>query len=188
MAGLEFYTIEDELWCKSSDGRNFIVDESCVELVSYILNNVRAKYPGAYKALEECYKDSALNARYYQYLMARRFCKCCFATLDTTKKDVESISHDGAFHFEKVPCPMRGECPYEGTICMPKFDSTLSAAEERVMRLWYEGLDKDEISKKVFISPGVVKLHVKSAYLKLGVHSKDEFVKYADDNNLFQTD
>ena len=37
MEGLEFYMFEDELWCKTSDGKNFIVDESHTELVKYIL-------------------------------------------------------------------------------------------------------------------------------------------------------
>lgn len=37
MEGLEFYMFEDELWCKTSDGKNFIVDETHTELVKYIL-------------------------------------------------------------------------------------------------------------------------------------------------------
>ena len=27
MEGLEFYVFEDELWCKTTSGKNFIVDE-----------------------------------------------------------------------------------------------------------------------------------------------------------------
>ena len=99
---LEFYVFEDELWCKSSDGQNFIVDETKTEIISYILNNVRARYPSAYEALEKCYRKSALNTQYYQWLMARRFCKCNFALLDPTQKDVEDVTYDGAFHFEKI--------------------------------------------------------------------------------------
>lgn len=186
MEGLEFYVYDDELWCKS-DGENFILDESRKDLVSYILNSVRARYPEAYKALEKWYKKSAPNTRYYQYLMARRFCKCNFANLDTTSKDIQSISYDGAFHFEKVGCPMRGECLYEGTVCQPKFNSNLSSAELRVMKLYYDGKDKEEIAELLFVSPGTVKNHIKSAYLKLGIHSKSEFVKYVNGNNLFQT-
>ena len=188
MGGLEFYVYDDELWCKSDDGSNSAVEETSSELISYILNNVRARYPEAYKALEKHYKKSALNARYYHYLMARRFCKCNFGNLDSTEKDVVDISRDGAFHFEKVGCPLRGECPLEGVVCMPKFDSRLSPAEERVMKLYYEGKDKEEISEQLFVSPGTVKLQIKSAYLKLGVHSKAEFVKYANEHNMYQTD
>lgn len=78
MEGLEFYMFEDELWCKTSDGKNFIVDESHTDLVKYILEKVRSCYPEAYKALEKIYAKSALNESYYQYLMMRRFCKCNF--------------------------------------------------------------------------------------------------------------
>ena len=188
MGGLEFYLFEDELWCKTDDGRNIAFDESCTEIISYILDNVRERYPDAYKALEKWYKKSAVNVKYYQYLMARRFCKCNFSALDTTNKDIESIKNDGTFNFEKVSCPMRGECQFEGIVCMPKFNSRLSSAELRVMKLFYEGNDKDEIGAALFVSPGTVKNHIKSAYLKLGVHSKAEFVKYANDKNMFNTD
>lgn len=78
MEGLEFYMFEDELWCKTSDGKNFMVDETHTELVKYILEKVRACYPEAYKALEKIYSKSAPNESYYQYLMMRRFCKCTF--------------------------------------------------------------------------------------------------------------
>lgn len=184
MAGLEFYQFEGDLWCMSEDGKNFVLDETNTDVIAYILNNVRARYPEAYKALEKCYQKSALNARYYQYLMARRFCVCNFGKLDATEKD---ISRDGTFHFEKVSCPLRGECPFEGVICMPKFDSSLTKAEERVMRLWYKGKSKEEIGEELSVSPGTVKNQIKSAYLKLGVHSEAEFVKYANEHNLFKT-
>lgn len=183
MAGLEFYMFEQELWCKRSDGTNEIVDETKTDLVQYILENVRECYPEAYKALEEYYKKSSANVIYYQYLMARRFIKCNFSKLDTTSLDVEE---DGRFNFEKVECPMRGECPYEGIICGPRFNCKLSPAELRVMKQYYEGRQKEEISRLLFISPGVVKLHIKNSYRKLGVHEKAEFIRYAQEHNLFK--
>ena len=148
MAGLEFYVYEDELWCKSDDGRNFVVDESCTDIISFILNNVRARYPEAYEALEKWYQKSALNVSYYQWLMARRFCKCNFGCLDATTKDAIDARCDGVFNFEKVPCPMRGECPLEDVVCNPKFNSCLSKAEERVMRLWYDGRSLEQIGEE----------------------------------------
>lgn len=95
MEGLEFYMFEDELWCKTSDGKNFIVDETHTELAKYILEKVRACYPEAYKALEKIYSKSAPNESYYQYLMMRRFCKCNFCRLDTTAFDVVDVDKDG---------------------------------------------------------------------------------------------
>lgn len=89
MEGLEFYMFEDELWCKTSDGKNFMVDETHTELVKYILEKVRACYPEAYKALEKIYSKSAPNESYYQYLMMRRFCKCNF--VDSTLRLLMSL-------------------------------------------------------------------------------------------------
>lgn len=53
------------------------------------------------------------------------------------------------------------------------------------MKLVYEGVSKDEISTRLFISPNTIKNHIKSVYLKLGIHDQIEFVRYANNNNLF---
>lgn len=185
MEGLEFYMFEDELWCKTSDGKNFIVDESKTELVKYILEKVRTCYPEAYRALTKIYEKSALNESYYQYLMMRRFCKCNFCRLDTTAFDVEDVDRDGKFNFEKVECPMRGECPHESVICMPKFNAKLSAAELRVMEQLYNGKSEQEAALELFNSPNTIHQHVKSVYVKLGIHKISEFIAYANKNNLF---
>ena len=181
---LEFYIYEDELWCKSSDGRNHVVTEDDTELIQKMLMMIREHYPTAYKALEKEYQKGAVNVRYYQYLIVRRFCKCNFGKLDTTKPDVVDT---GWFNFEKIDCPMRGECKWEGVICMPKFNTILSDAELRVMRLVYDGLNNESIAEQLFISPHTVKNHIKSVYLKLGIHEKSEFIKYASRNNLFDS-
>lgn len=81
---------------------------------------------------------------------------------------------------------MRGECKYEGVICDPQFDSRISDAEMRVMRLVYEGLSNEDIADKLYLSPHTVKNHIKSVYLKLGIHEKSEFIQYVHKNNLFK--
>lgn len=185
MVGLEFYVFEDELWCKTSDGKNFIVDESKTELVKYILDIARSRYSEAYEALEGIYKKSAPNSQYYQYLMARRFCKCNFCRLDTTEFDVQDVDAEGKFNFERVECPLRGECQFEGVVCMPKFNSKLSPAERRVMEVLYNGASEQEAAKELFLSPHTVHRHVKSVYVKLGIHKLSEFIAYANQNNMF---
>ena len=174
-----------ELWAKYADGRNEVVDETKTDLIDYILNKVRECYPEAYKALESIYAKSSPRIRYYQWLIVRRFCKCNFCRLDNTAFDVEDISRDGKFNFEKVECPMRGECQYEGIICMPKFNSKLSVAEKRVMKLYYDGMNKNEIAEELYLSPETVRNHIKNTYLKLGIHEKAEFIRYAKDHNIF---
>ena len=185
MDGLEFYAIGEELWCKTVDGKNFIVDESKTELIGSILEKMRSRYPEAYKVLSEIYERSAVNVNYYRYLMVRRFCKCNFCKLDTTSLDVEDVSLNGRFNFEKVECPMRGECPYEGVICMPKFNSILSPAETRVMEQIYKGLSEQEIAKALFISPNTVHQHIKNVYAKLNIHRLSDFITYANNHNMF---
>ena len=182
MGRLEFYIFEGELWCKSDDGRNQIVDECQTELIKSMLDEIRECYPLAYKALAKEYEKSSLNIPYYQYLVVRRFCKCNFGKLDGTKPDVDRT---GKFNFEKVDCPLRGECRFEGVICSPKFNSKLSDAELRVMKLIYQGASKEEIAEQLYISPYTVKNHIKSAYLKLGIHEKSEFIRYANESNMF---
>ena len=140
MEGLEFYLYESELWCKSEDGRNWAVTENDTELIQQVLSMVREQFPEAYHALEQVYKKSAGNPRYYQF---------------------------------------------ENVICSPKFNSTLSRQELRVMKLMYEGKNKEEISSELYISPNTVKNHIKSVYTKLGIHEKSEFIQYANKNHLF---
>lgn len=105
-----------------------------------------------------------------------------FGSLDTAENDIDE---DGVFHFEKVACPMRGECKFEGLICMPKFSSRLSEAELRVMRLYFEIKEVDRIADQLYLSVHTVKNHIKAAYAKLGIHTRAEFITYANKNNLF---
>lgn len=185
MEGLEFYVFEDELWCKTTSGKNILVDETKTELVKYMLEKIRSRYPGAYSALETIYQSSSLNKQYFQYLLMRRFCKCNFCKLDTTEYDIEDVDAEGKFNLEKVECPMRGECQYEGVICMPKFNSKLSAAELRVMEQLYRGKSEQDAAKALFLSPNTIHQHIKSVYVKLGIHRLADFIQYANNNNLF---
>lgn len=182
MKDLEFYILEDELWCLFPDGRNEQVTEHSTAIIKEALDKIRTFYPEAYEDLNNWYKRSAHNVPYFQYLIVNRFCRCNFGKLDNTKKDVDS---NGRFNFERVACPMRGECPHENKVCCPKFNSRLSDAELRVMNLVYEGRSNDEIADALYISPHTVKNHIKSAYSKFGIHEKSEFIRYANSTNLF---
>lgn len=178
---IEFYIYNDELWYISADGCNRKLSEKDTDVISELLTMIEEMYPSAYAALQQEYASSSLNVPYYQFLVARRFCKCNFGKLDSTKMDLVGK----LLALENVSCPLRGECRHEGVICCPKFNTKLSEAELRVMRLVYEGLDNEEIACRLFLSPHTVKNHVKSVYAKLGIHEKAEFVKYADKNDIF---
>lgn len=183
---IEFYIYEGELWCKDDKGGNILVDSTKNELLDIILSRVKECYPEAYNALCERYKDSAPNHLYYKYMMAKRFVRCNFAPLDSTAFDIEKVNADMHFNFERVDCPIRGECKYDGVICSPRFNASLSIQEMKVCRLWYEGLSKEEIGGVLFLSPDTINNHIRNAYYKLGVHGKAEFVKFAEKNGIFR--
>lgn len=176
----EFYIYNNELWCMTAES-NRVVTEQDTELISMMIERIREQYPEAYQALEKAYAKSRMNVPYFQFKIVNRFCRCNFGELDCTKED---ITNEG-FNFEKVTCPMRGECALEGIVCMPKFNTKISDGEMRVMRLVYEGLDIPTIAEQLYLSPNTIKNHIKSVYRKLGIHEKADFIRYANTNKLF---
>ncbi len=179
--GIEFYIFDDDLWYTDGE-RSKKITEKDTNLIGALLEMISTRYPEAYGALEKEYSRSSANIPYYQYLIVRRFCKCNFGKLDCKRMDIEA---DGTFNFDKLDCPLRGECHLEGVVCSPKFNARLSTQELRVMRLVYEGREKEEISRELFISPHTVKNHIKAVYTKLGIHDKATFLRYAAKNRLF---
>lgn len=143
---------------------------------------IEAFYTEAFTCLKKNYYKSITNDAYYKFLIVRRFIKCNFGQYDN-QKDVDEF---GCFHFEFVSCPLRGECPYEKSICFPQFNSNLSDRELEVMKLYVSGKTHDEISGVLFISIFTVKNHVRNAFKKIKVHSLAEFMNYADSHNLFK--
>ena len=179
---IEFYILDNDVWY-ICDNKNEPLTEKDSHVIKTVLNKIREFYPEAYRSLCTEYQKSSANDSWYYYLIVRRFIKCNFGKLDTTRIDI-----DNGVNFEKVECPLRGECKLEGIVCQPKFNASLSVSEDRVMRLVCEGLGNDEISEKLCISPNTVKTHIQSSFVKVGVHSRAEFVKYANDNNLYERD
>lgn len=180
--GIEFYTIDGDVWYFTSDGRNEKLEESDKDIITMLIDRIMECYPKAYKVLSDYYQKVSMNVSRYRFLIARRFCKCNFGKLDTTEKDFDSSL---SFYFEKVDCPLRGECKLEGVVCMPEFNSSLSKKELEVMRLIYDGCSKEEVADRMYLSPFTVKNHIKSVYSKLGIHEKSEFIQYANKNHLF---
>ena len=173
---------EGELWRKDDQGHNDLVTQSDTELIDSMLTKIRECYPDAYEALQECYKDSAPNKLYYRYVMVKRFIKCNFGQLDSTYNDIDNEK----VNFERVDCPLRQECIYDGRICSPIFKTKLSAAEMRVGKLWYDGLTKEEIAGVLYLSPETINNHIRNIYYKLGIHEKADFVKYVEENKIYK--
>ena len=176
----EFYICDDKLFCMSETGTHEVTEKD-TGLIDEMLGRIENFYPEAMNALNEVYEKSSRNIPYYKYLRVRRFLKCNFGNLDTSDHD----DNDGFFCFEKIHCPLRGECKYEGVICIPEFNSKLSEAEKRVMKLYYDNDSIDRIADSLYLSGHTVRNHIKASYAKLGIHSRAEFIKYASKNHLF---
>ena len=170
-SNIEFYTFNDEAWLHFADGTAEKLTEAHSDIISAIYEMIEQFYPGALAALKKEYERCIPNMSFYRYRIVVK------------TADIDSF---GRIHLECVPCPLRGECRLENVVCRPEFAHNLSDAEMRVMRLWHQGLNKEEIAEQLYLSAHTVNNHIRNAYIRLGIHSKAEFVKYAENNRLFQ--
>ncbi len=179
-SNIEFYLFEHEVWYRK-DGAAYKLTEGSQDVLSMFMAKMENFYPEAFEALKGYYKKSMPNMAYYRFLIVRRFIKCNFAIID----NVHDLTSMGELQFEHVPCPMRGECRLEGIVCAPKYEHRLSDSELRVMKLWCEGLSKEDIAEKLFLSVHTVNNHIRNSYARVGVHEKAEFWQYAERHHLF---
>jgi len=180
---MEFYnTPEGEVIVRGNGEAEHVLQQSDRGFIENFLSILSDFYPEALKALGESYKRSIHNRDYYQFLVVKRFIRCNFGAFD----NVHDADASGAFKFEFVSCPLKGECKYDGIICSPKFNSTLSNRELEVMRMAYEGQPDESIADSLYIAINTVNNHRKNAFRKLGIHSMAEFMRYAERNNLFK--
>jgi DNA-binding NarL/FixJ family response regulator len=64
----------------------------------------------------------------------------------------------------------------------------LSAREQEVMRLLAEGLSRNEIARRLFISPKTVENHRTNIMNKLGLHSAMDLIRYSAKLGLIDVD
>ena len=185
MKEIEFYCYDDEVWFRDEEGHSDVYAEECQTITEAMYRVIESEYPEAAEALKIAYGRTD-DRDYYRYVAVKRFIKCNFSMLDTTYIDIDMLNGRKRMNFEKVNCPMRGECPFEGVICMPLFSSRLTERELTVARHLYEGRRKEEIAELTYLSPETVNNHVRRIYKKLGVHTEAEFVKYVHANHMFE--
>ena len=185
MNKLELFISDDTLFA-DKENNCFVVDQTNTDLINEVLNTIKDCYPLAYKSLDAYYKDSKPNKMYHKYLIVRRFLKCNFAKLDKTHIDIEITNGRMNMNFENIDCPLKDECKLKGIVCMPIFSCGLSDRELEVSKLWFDGLDTEEIAEKLFLSVDTIKNHVRNIYEKIDVHSRSEFVKYMIRHKIFE--
>lgn len=181
MLSVEFYTFENEVYYKMSNGITERLTEHSTDIISSTIDMVEKFYPRAYLALCREYERCKPNLTHFRYRVVLRFCKCNFGVID----NIPDIDACGRINFESVPCPLRGECRNEGVICRPEFNHRISDAEMRVLRLLYEGYSREDIAEYLYLSLHTVNNHIRNAYTRIGVKDTASFMKYAESNSIF---
>jgi len=180
MERIEFFNFEDEVWYKDENGYSEKLTDNS-KVIPKMLEKIEQFYPKAYKALCSEYDKCKLNLTYYRFKIVNRFCKCNFGSIDNVP-DVKN----GVFNFERVPCPLRGECRLEGIVCSPEFENNVSNAELRVMRLVNRSMTAEEIAEELYLSVHTVRNHLKNIYSRLGLHNRQDLMNYIHKNKLFE--
>lgn len=180
MERIEFFNFEDEVWYRNNDGANEKLTDAS-PIVPQMIEKIEQFYPKAYKALCAEYDKCKLNLRYFRFKIVNRFCKCNFGSIDNVP-DVKN----GVFNFERVPCPLRGECRLEGVVCGPEFENKVSNAEMRVMKLVHQSKTAEEIADELYLSVFTVRNHLRNIYSRLGLHNRQELMTYIHKNKLFE--
>lgn len=182
MNSIEFYTFEKDVRFVTG-GKDEQLTEDSHEVIVFMIDQIKELYPGAHKGLIEIFGNLSFDPKFKQFRMVKRFCKCNFGEIRQTPSDVDS---QGRFCFEKVACPLKGECQFENVICNPKFNARISDSEMRVLELVFKGCEKEYIADKLCLSMHTVNNHIRNAYTRLGFHEKAEFIDYAHRNSLFK--
>lgn len=183
MKNIEFYTTpEGEVEIKSEDGVNTYTREK-KEITDFMYREIEENYPKAHKALCAEYKRSADNPPFFKFLLVHRFMRCNFGRYD----HVADIDQCDIFHFERVECPLRDrECKLCGIVCNPEFNTELSECQMDVMRLYCQNVDCHDIAVRLNTSFDNVRKHIAHSYRRKGVHSRGEFIAWANDHNIFK--
>lgn len=150
----------------SDDGVTLLKDNPAI--VERLFYKIKNKYPGAFAGIVEKYAASKRNLSYFKYLCVRRFIQCNFGEYDDKYLDIDE---EGRWNLEKVKCPLRGECKFEGIICQPIPGSCLSAHEIDIVSLLCEGKSLQDIADRHNISVNTVRSHRRNIYAKLGIHN-----------------
>lgn len=165
---IEFYNCPDgSINVKPFDKPMFVYDMSQRHITEEMIVLIRDLYPGAFSALSQLYSKSERNKDYFEFKIVHRFIRCNFGEYDALSYDISQV---GCFNVEDVRCPMRGECLFEGIICKPTLQTTLSQREQEVATLLAQGLCRQEVADELSISVYTVNRHI--ANIKARMHFK----------------
>ncbi|MCK5134843.1 MAG: response regulator transcription factor [Bacteroidales bacterium] len=182
----EFFWTTDKNRLMVHDRTNdkyFPLTSAQTELIDRCEQKIQQDYPETWYALKLEYPSPTTPIPWeIRFKRINRFLKCNFSVHDNRP----DIDDDWNFDFERVPCPLRRECPHE--YCNPKLTHKLTKREIEIIELHVEGLSQNEIGKRLYISGLTVKNHVYKIYKKLGFtgenHPETKLINYAYQHKL----
>lgn len=176
LTNIEFYNTPDGAVMYKELGKPVkMLTEQDRPVIEELLAVLRQRYPIAFTRLAELYSRYERNRLHFEYKMVHRFIRCNFGEYDQFKYDID---RSGAFCFEEVRCPLRGECEHEGVICKPELNTTLTDREVEVLSLIAEGMEALSIANELHISVATVNRHRENIKGKLGLKNVKELVNY----------
>ena len=180
---IEFFNKNDGEVFVVADDRGEVLRQG--ELVDEMYERIEDNFPEAMKALQDLYEKSKPNKAYYRYLIVRRFIKCNFGEYDIRELDIDGEQ----WNFEKVGCPLRGECKLEGIVCNPKLQTGLSRRELEVLSLCAKGMRSQAIADKLHVTIYTINVHIKHILQKLNKENIKSVIRWYHDNerNLITT-
>lgn len=184
MRPVEFFQCRKCIVALSDDGYFCELTEADTGLVDFLFEKIKTEYAEAFEALCHLCEKSRQNIRYFRFRVVERFLRCNFSRIDNVN-DIDTL---GCFHLEYVDCPLRGCCIFENVVCLPKPSSGISVAERRVMELLYEGLSRQEIADRLYLSIYTVQNHIRNVFTRLGLRDTPDFIRYANAHNLFRNE
>lgn len=177
MNKVEFYVAPDGSVMVKPEGKPmFAYSQEHTEVREGLMTILRDFYPDALGALSQIYEKSSRNKMYFEFLITHRFIRCNFGEFDSLSFDIDSR---GLPNFEEVSCPLRGECQFEGAICKPRLQTTLSPREREVAILLAEGISKTEIADELNISIFTVTRHIANIKSRWGVNTTAQIISRA---------
>lgn len=170
-----FVNADNEPCIKRGDVMRVIQIED-YSIINETLERFQNDFPESYDCVSEIYSGLAHN----RWLMVRRLIRCNFGVFDT----VPDIASDGTLKFEHVPCPLRGECKYEGKVCHPKPSVTLTGKELEILLYIEQGLTDNQIGDIMFLSGQTITTHRRNIRRKMGVHNNAGIIDKAKKQNI----
>ena len=179
---VEFFSFPDgeRMFRRNDVVKSFSQAET--EIIDYEYQYIGVRYAEAMARLTELHAASQKNISFFRYKIVDRFNRCNFASLDTTKMDIDE---DGVFHLEYVSCPLRGGvCADEGVICQPRLTLNIRKSEMLVFCQLKNGLSYEEIAAVLHISPFTVKNHCEALRRNIGVSTNEKLIAFWHKNNM----